>query len=60
VAREAASGQKNSRGATLLYRADKGNLHVLGYAGMTNHDPFEHFYSAADTLKTASLADAPP
>ena len=56
--REPASG-KNSRGTqTLLYRADKHNFHVLGYAGMTNQDHFEHFYSAADVLKLTSLAAA--
>jgi hypothetical protein len=56
--RRDASG-KNSRGTqTLLYRADKANFHVLGYAGMTNQDHFEHFYSAADVLKLTSLAAA--
>jgi hypothetical protein len=56
--RQPASG-KNSRGTqTLLYRADKHNFHVLGYAGMTNQDHFEHFYSAADVLKLTSLAAA--
>jgi hypothetical protein len=56
--RKVASG-KNSRGTqTLLYRADKHNFHVLGYAGMSNQDHFEHFYSAADVLKLTSLAPA--
>jgi hypothetical protein len=56
--RKAASGE-NSRGTqTLLYRADKQNFHAFGYAGMTNQDHFEHFYSAADVLKLTSLAAA--
>jgi hypothetical protein len=51
---------RNSRGALLLYRADKGNCHVLGYAGMTNQDHFDHFYAAADLLRQTSLARAEP
>ena len=50
----------NSRGAKLLYRADEKNFHVLGYAGMTNQDHFDHFYGAADVLKLTSVSDAPP
>jgi hypothetical protein len=49
----------NSRGAKLLYRAVRNNCHILGYAGMTNQDHFEHFYSAADAIKLTNLADAP-
>ena len=48
----------NSRGAKLLYRADKNNLHIMGYSGMTNQDHFEHFYSAADAIRMTSLSDA--
>jgi hypothetical protein len=55
--RKPATGQ-NSRGAKLLYRADQGNCHILGYAGMTNQDHFDHFYAAADALKLTSLPDA--
>jgi hypothetical protein len=55
--RKDASGT-SSRGAKLLYRADRNNLHILGYSGMTNQDHFEHFYSAADALKMTSLGDA--
>jgi hypothetical protein len=51
--------ERNSRGAKLLYRADKGNFHVLGYSGMTNQDHFEHLYSAADVLKLTSAASLP-
>jgi hypothetical protein len=57
VPRQSASGT-NSRGARLLYRADRKQFHVLGYAGMTNQDHFEHFYSAADLLRQTSLKDA--
>lgn len=52
-----ASG-RNSRGAELLYRADRGGFHVLGYAGMTTQDHFEHFYAAADLLRQTSLPAA--
>jgi hypothetical protein len=52
-------GGVSSRGTPILYRADKGNFHVLGYAGMTNQDHFDHFYSAADLLKRTSLSDVP-
>ncbi len=51
---------KNSRGARLLYRADKKGLHVLGYAGMTNQDHFDHFYAAGDLLRETSLTAAEP
>jgi hypothetical protein len=50
---------RNSRGAVLLYRADKGNCHILGFAGMTNQDHFEHFYGSADMLRQTSLTNAP-
>lgn len=49
---------RNSRGAQLLYRADLKGFHVLGYAGMTTQDHFEHFYAAADLLSRTSLAPA--
>jgi hypothetical protein len=55
----AGTGDHNSRGAKLLYRAEKKGCHILGYAGMTNQDHFEHFYSAADVLRLAPLRDAP-
>jgi hypothetical protein len=45
----------NSRNAKLLYRADKGNFHVLGYAGMNNQDHFNHFYGVSDLLRETSL-----
>ena len=57
LSRETASG-KNAAGATLLYRAEHGGAHILGYAGMTNQDHFNHLYGAADALKMMSLADA--
>ena len=44
----------------ILYRAEKNNCHVLGRAGMTNQDHFNHFYDAAAMLKLMSLDDAPP
>lgn len=50
----------NCRGAELLYRADIGNFHVLGYAGMTNQDHFDHFYAASDLLRNISFSDVPP
>jgi len=52
------ASDKNSRGASLLYRADKGNFHVLGYAGMTTQDHFEHFYALSDLLRLTSIPDA--
>jgi len=52
------ASEKNSRGARLLYRTDEGNFHVLGYAGMTTQDHFEHLYSIADLLKKTSLQKA--
>jgi hypothetical protein len=55
--RKAASG-KTSRGTPIFYRAEQNNCHILGYAGMTNQDHFDHFYAAADLLKRTSLADA--
>ena len=55
--RKPASGS-NSRGAKLLYRADQGGCHILGYSGMTNQDHFEHLYGAADVWKLTSLQDA--
>jgi hypothetical protein len=56
----AGSGNHNSRGAKLLYRAQKNGCHILGYAGMTNQDHFEHLYGAADVWKLTSLQDAAP
>jgi hypothetical protein len=55
--RKTASG-KTSRGSPILYRADQKNCHIVGYAGMTNQDHFDHFYAAADLLKRTSLEDA--
>jgi hypothetical protein len=49
---------KNTRGAKLLYRADLRGCHVLGYAGMTNQDHFEHFYSVSDLFRETSLTNA--
>jgi hypothetical protein len=43
---------------TLLYRASKGNVHILGYSGMTNQDHFDHFYDAARAIKMTSIRDA--
>ena len=51
---------RNSRGVRILYRADKGNFHVLGYAGMTNQDHFEHFYGLSDLLREISFDTIPP
>ena len=51
---------RNSRGVRILYRADKGNFHVLGYAGMTNQDHFEHFYGLSDLLREISFETVPP
>jgi hypothetical protein len=45
----------NARPTPLLYRAEKMGFHVLGYAGMTNQDHFDHFYNAADVLRMTSL-----
>ncbi|HTL30184.1 MAG TPA: hypothetical protein VL282_13220 [Tepidisphaeraceae bacterium] len=56
VARKPAD-TKNSREAKLLYRADQKGFHVLGYAGMTNQDHFDHFYSVSDLFRETSLTD---
>jgi rhodanese-related sulfurtransferase len=58
VERRAAKGW-NAAGATLLYRADKGNFHVLGYAGMLNQDHFNHFYGISDLFRETSLERVP-
>jgi hypothetical protein len=55
--REAASA-KTSRGTPILYRAKKGNCLILGCAGMTNQDHFDHFYASADLLRLTSFVDA--
>jgi len=52
------ASSRNSRGAQLLYRADRGGFHVFGYAGMTTQDHFDHFYAASDLLRQTSLAFA--
>ncbi|GAB4317480.1 MAG: hypothetical protein Kow0059_10540 [Candidatus Sumerlaeia bacterium] len=54
-----AASECNSRGARLLYRADLRGFHVLGYAGMTTQDHFEHFYAFGDLLRATGLASAP-
>jgi len=48
----------NSIGMQLLYRADKGNFHVLGYSGMTMQDHLNHFYSLSELLAQTSLTPA--
>lgn len=48
----------NSCGAHLLYRAELGNFHILGYAGMTTQDHFDHFYALGDLLRMSSLTPA--
>jgi len=48
----------SSRKAKILYRADKGNFHILGYSGMTIQDHFEHFYGISDLYKETSLTPA--
>jgi rhodanese-related sulfurtransferase len=58
VERRPATGQNSAR-AKLLYRADKGNFHVLGYAGMSNQDHFNHFYAVSDLLRETSLEAGP-
>ena len=57
VERKPATG-KTSVGAEILYRADKNGFHVLGYAGMTTQDHFNHFYGISDLFKETSLAPA--
>jgi hypothetical protein len=54
------SDTKNSRGAKLVYRADLKGFHVLGYAGMTNQDHFEHFYSVCDLFRETWLTVTSP
>lgn len=55
--RQAAEGT-NCAGARLLTRADLGGFHVLGYAGMTNQDHFNHLYGVSDLLRLTSLTPA--
>ncbi|HZZ43653.1 MAG TPA: hypothetical protein VFE58_12005 [Tepidisphaeraceae bacterium] len=40
----------------LLYRADLSNFHILGFAGMTNQDHFNHLYLCADLLRLLPIA----
>lgn len=49
----------NKCGQRLLYRADKRGLHILGYAGMTTQDHFEHFYCLSELLRMTSIPRAP-
>ena len=51
--------ERKTASGKILYRAEKGNCHILGIAGMTNQDHFDHFYNAADLIKRTSLDDAP-
>ena len=51
---------KSSRGAHILYRADKNGFHVFGYAGMTTQDHFDHYYGISDLWKQTSLDDVQP
>lgn len=47
-----------SRGSQIMYRASRGGLLILGYAGMTSQDHFEHFYALSDLLSLTSLPSA--
>ena len=40
--------QVNKLGMTLLYSFETGNCHILGYAGMTNQDHFNHLYNLGE------------
>jgi hypothetical protein len=42
----------------LLYRADLRGFHVMGFAGMTNQDHFEHLYNLHELLVETSLETA--
>lgn len=42
----------------VLYRAEKGNMHILGYAGMTTQDHFEHFYHISELFEKSGLPKA--
>jgi hypothetical protein len=57
-AKKVADTGKTSRGTPILYRSDMNGFHVLGYAGMTNQDHFDHLYAMHDLLKQTSLSDA--
>jgi hypothetical protein len=50
---------RNAPQRCVLYRADKGNFHVVGYAGMTMQDHMEHFYRAAELFRNSSLTTVP-
>jgi hypothetical protein len=58
LVRGAGSGGESAQ-RKLLYRADRGKAHVLGYSGMTNQDHFEHLYDAAPALRMMSIPAAP-
>lgn len=54
---------RGCRGTQYLYRAEKGNARVIGVAGMTTQDHFEHLYGMADLLRMSAIprcAQAPP
>jgi hypothetical protein len=51
--------RQGTSGGKILYRAEEKNCHILGVAGMTNQDHFDHFYNAADWIRQTSLPDAP-
>lgn len=57
-ARKKPASGKSSRGAKILYSADKGGFHVIGYEGMTTQDHFEHFYGISDLWKRISFKTA--
>jgi hypothetical protein len=52
--------ETQANGMKLLYLAEKGNCHIMGYAGMTNQDHFNHFYNISEYWKKLTFADGPP
>ena len=57
LARKPASS-RSPQGNEIVYRADKGNCHIFGYAGMTTQDHFDHFYGLGRLLGQTSLTPA--
>lgn len=50
---------RNAAERAVLYRADKGNFHVIGYAGMTMQDHMEHLYRVHELFEKSTLTPAP-
>lgn len=43
--------ETNTLGMTLLYSAETGKCHIMGYQGMTTQDHFNHFYNLTEYIR---------